>query len=107
MVIVYGIDSPDLESTAPVIGNALGLAFRPHESDFCGGNYYRHESERGLVLLQNNLDMLDGTAFEEGWPTDRLILCLDGVDEAVSNEFSERLQTLRTPRAKLLSTKQL
>ena len=107
MVIVYGIDSRDLESAAPIIGDALGIAFRRHESDFRGGRYYRHETERGLVLLQNNLDVLDDTAFEDGWPTDQLILCFDGIDEAASTEFAARLQALQSPLAKLLSIRQL
>jgi hypothetical protein len=107
MVIVYGIDSPDLDSAAPIIGNALDLAFRPHESDFYGGNYYRCETEHGLIVVQKNLDVLDDKAFEEGWPIDQLILRIGGVDETASTEFAARLQALQSPLAKLLSIRQL
>jgi hypothetical protein len=87
----FGINSTNLELAARTIGTALKLDFRPHESDFHGGDYYRAETEYGTVLLQRNLDVLDDEPFEPDWPAERLIFYFDGPD---SSDWGSYVKTL-------------
>ena len=95
-MITLGINSNDLEAIAPVIAAALGLQFRPHESSFRGGNYYRAETVHGTVLLQSNCDAdaVSEEPFEDDWPIDRLVLYFQGHDDRAWNPYVEKVLAL-------------
>jgi len=104
-VIAFGINSNDLEAAAPVIAAALGLAVKPHEGLFHGGDYYRAEIEQGTVLLQSNCDAdaVSEVLFEDDWPKDRLILYFDGRDDDTWDPYIKKLLTLAEFKPKRLS----
>ena len=101
-MIKFGINSTDLNSSATAIGSALGVVFRPHESDWRGGAYFRAEVANGIISLQNNRDVLDDEPFETGWPNVQLILLLDRLDPKARESYTEILRRLATPTAKEL-----
>jgi len=63
-MIVFGVDSVDLDSAASAIGCALRMEFRPHESDFNGGLYCRTEIAERVITVRRNLDVLDDEPLE-------------------------------------------
>lgn len=98
----FGINSTDLSSAAAEIGDALGVAFRLHESAYRGGDYFRAKVANGVIFLQSNRDLHDGEPFESNWPIDSLILLLDGLDAAPGESYAEILRHLTQPTAKEL-----
>lgn len=70
--ILYGIRSTDLEQIKKQLEIALGVEFQRHESDYRGGDYFRCEdSSLGSLILQRNIDLIDGVPVVEGlsqWP---------------------------------------
>ena len=104
-MIAFGINSNDLEAAAPVIAAALGLAFKPHEGPFHGGDYYRAETVHGTVLLQSNCDAdaVNEVPFEDDWPKDRLILYFDGRDDETWDPYVKRLLALAEFKSTKLS----
>jgi len=97
-MIAFGIDSIDLDNAASAIRRALQLEFRPHESDFNGGPYCRAETTEGVITIQRNLDVLDNEPFEANWPSDRLVLYMDGASEDGWRSFIDALRALRDPK---------
>jgi hypothetical protein len=97
-MIAFGINASEneVEKTAAALASVLGLPFKPHESSFRGGDYYRAEAAHGTVFLQSNRDddAKGGEPFAEDWPLDRLILCFDGADDEAWNPNIEKLLTL-------------
>ena len=70
--ILYGIRSTDLEQIKQQLEIALGVEFQRHESDYRGGDYFRcDDSSLGRLILQRNIDLIDGIPVVEGfsqWP---------------------------------------
>jgi hypothetical protein len=70
--ILYGIRSTDLEQIKQQLEIALGVEFQRHESDYRGGDYFRcEESSLGRLILQRNIDLIDGVPAVEKlsqWP---------------------------------------
>ena len=95
-MVTWGINSNDLEPTAAVLSAALDLPFKPHESSFRGGVYYRAETAQGTVLLQRNCDAdaVSEEPFEDDWPIDRLVLYFEGRDYKAWAPYIERLLAL-------------
>lgn len=97
-MIVFGIDSVELDSATSTIGRALQVEFRPHESDFRGGPYCRAELAEGIILIQRNRDVLDREAFEVNWPPGWLVLYMDGLSDDQWQPYIDVLRTVRDPK---------
>jgi hypothetical protein len=95
-MIKFGIESRDLDSAALEIGGALGVSFCPHESDFLGGSYGRVDLAHGVIILQRNLDVLDNEPFEQNWPSDQLLLCMDGLRDEAWAPYIDSLRKIRS-----------
>ena len=106
-MITFGINSNDLKKTAPILAAALDIPFRPHESCFRGGDYYRAETVHGTVSLQNNCDAdaASEVPFEDDWPRDRLILYCDGLNDEAWRPFVKRVLALTELQPAILSKK--
>lgn len=89
-MIKFGVKSANLRQTAETLGVLLNAEFVLHESSFRGGDYYRLETDLGLLILQGNYDPLDREAFEANWPVQNLVLYLEGIEDAAweKNVFS-------------------
>ena len=94
MVHSYGVRADTLAQAGAVLARVLPLHFVAHESDSRGGNYHRAEASGGEVFLQPNQDVLDGSSFEEEWPSDGLILRLDGPQGADWTSIMNALERL-------------
>ena len=101
-MIKFGIDAIDVDSAALAIGRVLDVELRPHESDWCGGPYWRAEVPEGKLLLQGNMDLLDDNPFEVSWPTDKLVLYLDGPNHDAWQPYTRTLCSLPDPKTKRL-----
>ncbi|HVT98794.1 MAG TPA: hypothetical protein VHE33_14920 [Acidobacteriaceae bacterium] len=82
-MIVFGLNSSDLESIAPVLEAALNVRLMPREGYFHGGNYYSAETAGGTIRLQYNRDIFSGKIgpIVRDWPVDRLVLSFEGSDD--------------------------
>jgi hypothetical protein len=79
-MIKFGFDSSSIAEVAQLLETLLEIRFAVHESSFRGGDYYRAEVPQGTVIVQKNYDSIDREPFEHAWPSEKVILYLDGVD---------------------------
>lgn len=93
-MIRYGYRAEELSQAAAGLGQLLGTPFRPHESSFLGGDYYRAEVAEGEILLQQNLDILDDESFDRNWPTKWVILSFNGLDDSAWSFYTTKLKAL-------------
>ena len=91
-MIKFGFNSTQLEPIARDLEALLKIRFKLHESDYCGGDYYRAEVASGLICLQKNYDLIDEEPFETEWPNGYAILYLDGLDDQEWESFVKRFQ---------------
>jgi hypothetical protein len=87
----YGIKTGDLAGTASELGKALNVVFNLQSSSYRGGDYFRAEVPEGTIYLQRNYDSLDNEPFEEAWPGDEILLCLDGIEDMKWARYLELL----------------
>lgn len=70
------------------------MEFHLHDSEFRGGAYCRTKVPDGLIIIQRNRDLHDAEPFEAGWPSDKLLLLLDGRTERGWGPYIQALSKL-------------
>jgi hypothetical protein len=72
---LYGVGAKDIEEARVIIEAALEATLEPHESAYCGGNYYLlPKYQGGRVTLQPNYIEFTKTWAEETYRDHHLLL---------------------------------
>lgn len=81
--VLLSIASPKIELARSVLEGIVGCKFAVHQSDYRGGDYFRCKVDSVEVVLQENFIEDDGEPTEAAFPSDKLLVYLDGPDDTV------------------------